>query len=186
MKRIFESEPEIIMTRQGILAFLGGVSLMVAAAAPALAAEPELIATHGAWSAYVYTDEAKNKVCYMASEPQKDEGDYKSRGQIYALVTNRPAESTKNVFSYIAGYPYKPGSDATIKIGAETFTLFTQEDTAWAPDAATDEKIAGAMRKGSSMVVKGVSARGTHTTDTFTLDGSGAAHDAITKECSSQ
>ncbi len=168
------------MLKQFVLTLLGGVFLL---SAPAQAADPQLIATHGKWSAYVYTDEAGNKVCYMASEPEKHEGNYKARGAIFALVTNRPAESTKNVFSYIAGYAYKPGSDATARIGDQSFTLFTQEDTAWAPDAATDEKITEAMRKGANMVVKGTSSRGTLTTDTYSLSGSGAAHDAITREC---
>ena len=146
------------------------------------AAEPRLIATHGKWSAYVY-EENGNKVCYMAAQPDKDEGNYSRRGQIFALVTHRPAEGTKNVFSYIAGYSYKPASDVTVKVNGDTFTLFTQDDTAWTPDAATDEKIANDIRKGSTLVVKGISSRGTHTTDTFSLNGSGAAHDAITKEC---
>lgn len=173
------------MLKQYVLVLLGGAFLVFGplAAPPAQAADPQLVATHGEWSAYVYTDEAGNKVCYMASEPQKHEGSYKERGAIFALVTNRPAESTKNVFSYIAGYAYKPGSDATAKIGDQSFTLFTQEDTAWAPDAATDEKITQAMRKGSTLIVKGTSARGTLTTDTYSLSGSGAAHEVITKEC---
>lgn len=148
----------------------------------ALAAESEIIATHGKWTVF-RVKETGAKVCYMASEPAKDEGDYTRRGPIHALVTNRPAEGTRNVFSYIAGYPYKPGSDATVKIGNSSFTLFTQDDTAWAPDAATDEKLIEAIRKGATMVVRGVSSRGTATVDTFDLKGSGAAHDAMTKEC---
>jgi invasion protein IalB len=162
-----------------------GVLALISVAPAAFAAEPTPIATHGQWSAYV-VEEGAAKVCYMYSEPTEDKGNYTRRGQINALITNRPAEGTKNVFSYIAGYPYKPGSDVTVKIGNETFTLFTQDDTAWAPDAATDNKITEAMRKGSTMVVKGTSSRGTATVDTFDLKGSGAAHDAITKECAAQ
>lgn len=156
----------------------------IAAATPAYAGDPKLLATEGKWSAYSYI-ENKKKVCYILSQPQKAEGKYKAgaRGEIYALITNRPADGSKNVFSYIAGYPYKPGSDVTVKIDSQSFTLFTQDDTAWAPDAATDTKIAEAMSKGSSMVVTGVSARGTDTTDTFSLEGSGASHKAMVAEC---
>lgn len=173
------------MLRQTLPAMILTVALSVMTAVPALAADSEMIATHGKWSVF-RVKEGGAKVCYMASEPAKDEGDYTRRGPIHALVTNRPAEGTKNVFSYIAGYPYKPGSDATVKIGKDSFTLFTQDDTAWAPDAATDEKLIEAIRKGSTMVVRGVSSRGTATTDTFDLTGSGAAHDAMTKECASK
>lgn len=161
------------------------MALVLFSGAPAMAAGQKLLATHGSWSIYA-VDEGGAKVCYMASEPKQDKGDYTRRGRIIALITNRPAEGTRNVFSYIAGYPYKPGSDATLKIGEKTFTLFTQDDTAWAPDAAIDDKITEALRGGTTMVVKGVSSRGTATTDTFDLKGSSAAHDAMTKECATQ
>jgi hypothetical protein len=150
----------------------------------AKASDPKLIGTYGDWSAYVFMEDG-NKVCYMASQPKKAEGNYSRRGDVFALVTNRPAEGSKNVFSYITGYAYKPGSDAAVTIDNQKFTLFTQDDTAWAPDAATDNKIVEALRKGSKLVVKGTSSRGTETTDSFGLSGSGAAHDAIEKECGS-
>lgn len=146
------------------------------------AAEPKLIGQHGDWSAYMFM-ENNNKVCYMVSQPQKSEGNYSKRGEVYALVTHRPAEKSKNVFSYIAGYPYKAGSEATMTVNNQKFRLFTQDDSAWAPDEATDNKITDAIKRGSSLVVKGASARGTETTDTFSLNGSGAAYKAISAEC---
>ncbi len=119
----------------------------------------------------------------MASTPQKDEGDYTKRGEIFALITHRPSEDTKNVFSYITGYTYKPDSEVKLRIDSKTFTLFTQDDTAWAPDAETDDRIADAIRKGNRMTIEGVSSRGTKTKDTFSLKGSTAVHDAITEKC---
>lgn len=158
-----------------VLSFLGLNS-------QAHAGEPRLLGTYGDWSAYVFTENG-NKVCYMASKPKKEEGNYTRRGEIFALITHRPAEGTKNVFSYITGYEYKAGSEATIDIGSNRFVLFTQDETAWAPDAQTDNKIADAIKAGSNMIVKGTSSRGTLTTDTFGLKGSAAAHDKITAEC---
>lgn len=148
----------------------------------AQASEPRLIGTFGDWSSYTFKENG-NKVCYMASQPQKAEGNYTKRGDIYALITHRPAENTKNVFSYITGYPYKPGGDVTVKANGRTFKLFSQDDTAWTPDAATDNALTSAVRKGSNMVVKGMSKRGTLTTDTYSLRGSGKAYEAISKEC---
>ncbi len=153
-------------------------------AGAARADEPRIIAKDGYWTAYTFIEDGK-KVCYMASQPQKMDNSAKKakRGDVYALITNRPADGTKNVFSYIAGYTYKPGSNVTVTIGKDKFTLFTQDDTAWAPDGATDNKISAAMRKGKFMVVKGVSAHGTETTDNFALKGTGAAYEAITRDC---
>lgn len=156
--------------------------VVLLAASQVQAGEPRLMGTYGDWLAYVFVEDG-SKVCYMASKPQKAEGNYTRRGEIFALVTHRPAEGTKNVFSYITGYDYKTGSDATLEVDGKRFVLFTQDNTAWAPDAETDNQIAQAIRKGSKMVVKGKSTRGTDTKDTFSLKGSSAAHDKITAEC---
>lgn len=148
----------------------------------AQAAEPKLIGEHGDWSAYVFM-ENNNKVCYMVSQPKKTSGNYTKRGEVYALVTHRPAEKSKNVFSYIAGYTYKPGSEVTVSVNNHNFRLFTQDDSAWASDEATDNKITDAIKRGSSLVIKGASSRGTETTDTFGLSGSSSAFKAISSEC---
>lgn len=148
----------------------------------AQAAEPKLIGEHGDWSSYVFM-ENNNKVCYMVSQPKKTSGNYTKRGEVYALVTHRPAEKSKNVFSYIAGYTYKPGSEVTVSVNNQNFRLFTQDDSAWASDEATDNKITDAIKRGSSLVIKGASSRGTETTDTFGLSGSSSAFKAISSEC---
>ncbi|MGE4313436.1 MAG: invasion associated locus B family protein [Pseudobdellovibrionaceae bacterium] len=166
------------------LSLLAGLVLLGGLSAPhmARADDPQLLGKHGAWSAYTLEEDGK-KVCYMVSRPIKDEGKYAKRGDIFALITHRPAENTRDVFSYMTGYKYKPGSDVTVSIDTTDFSLFTNDETAWAPDPATDTRIAAGIQKGSKMVVKGTSSRGTLTTDTFSLKGSGAAYEAISKAC---
>lgn len=146
------------------------------------ASKPRLLGTFGDWRAYVFTENG-NKVCYMASEPKTQVGNYTSRGDIFALVTHRPAEKTHDVFSYITGYPYKVGSEVSIAVNGRNYKLFTQDETAWAADAAADRALVQSIRQGSKMVVKGTSKRGTLTTDTFSLNGSGKAYSTITQEC---
>lgn len=148
----------------------------------AQASDPRLIGTYGDWAAYSFTENG-NKVCYMASQPKTAVGNYTSRGDIFALITHRPAEKTTDVFSYITGYPYKAGSEVTIEANGRTFKLFTQDDTAWNADAAADRSLAEALRSGSEMIVKGTSTRGTLTTDTFGLSGSSKAYQTISQEC---
>lgn len=154
-------------------------------AAPAYASEPRPIATHGEWSAYVF-EESGGKVCYMAARPKSDEGDYQKRGDIFAHITHRPASGVKDVFSYLAGYTYKKDSRVTLKIDGKSFGLFTDGETAWADDSATDSAISRAIRGGSRMVVAGTSSRGTPTTDTFSLKGSSKAYDLISRECATR
>ena len=159
-------------------------ALLAAVPAAAMAEEGiKKLGDHGVWRAYSYIESDGSKVCYMAAEPAKHEGKYAKRGKIYAQVTHRPGEKQRDTFSYIAGYDYKGDSTVSLTIDGTAFALFTENDTAWATDSATDEKIAQALRKGSKMVVKGTSSRGTETVDTFSLSGSSAAHDAIGSEC---
>ncbi len=146
------------------------------------AGEPVLLSKYGDWGAYFFKESA-NKVCYMASQPQKKEGDYSSRGEPFALVTHRPADNTRNVFSYITGYTYKAGSTVSVMIDDTEFTLVTQDGIAWAPDSETDNKLADALKSGSKMIIKGESSRGTETTDTLSLSGTSKAYEQMSEEC---
>jgi hypothetical protein len=71
-------------------------------------------------------------------------------------------------------------------IDGKQFSLFTDDDTAWGGDARTDSALVTAMKAGTSMTVRGTSARGTLTTDTYSLAGFTAAHAAIDKACDAQ
>ena len=140
------------------------------------------LGTFGAWTAYSVTENGA-KTCFMTAKPQKDEGNYSKRGDITASLTHRPAEKTKNTFSYAAGYSYKDKSDVTVTINGQVFTLFTAGENAWTPDQATDDTLARAIQQGSQMVVTGTSTRGTLTKDTYSLKGSGDAYAAISRAC---
>lgn len=148
----------------------------------AQASEPKLISKHKDWSAFTFTENG-NKVCFMASQPESAKGNYTKRGEIFALITNRPADNSFDVVSFVAGYTYKKNSDVSVTIGNKKFTLFTQADTAWTSDDATDKALTNAIKSGNKMVVKGTSTRGTATTDTYSLAGSSAAYDAIKNAC---
>ena len=59
--------------------------LSVAAAAQT----PEFLGTPRDWNVYAFTENSE-KICYMATEPKKQEGDYTRRGNPAVLVTRRP------------------------------------------------------------------------------------------------
>ncbi len=162
--------------------FLALILVSFSTISTASASEPTKIGSYADWSAYYFLENGK-KVCYMVSSPKTDEGNYTRRGEIYTLITHRPSENTRNVFSYISGYPYKQDSEVSVKIDSKKYKLFTYEETAWAPDSSTDNSLALSVQKGSKMVVKGTSKRGTATTDTYSLKGSGDAYKAISQAC---
>jgi hypothetical protein len=70
-----------------------------------------------------------------------------------------------------------------VRIGSEKFTLFTDGETAWSRSPKDDKQLVDAMRRGNSMVIVGMSSKGTQTTDTYSLTGFSKAYEAIGKAC---
>ena len=157
------------------------VGLLVGGAC--FAADVEVLGTFDEWSAYNYQDGAEH-VCYMATQPIKSQGKYTRRDDVFLIVTHRPQENTFDVVNVVAGYTYRSTSKPEIKVDKNQYIqLKRHEDTAWAKDAATDVKLVNQMKKGSQAVLIGTSARGTKTTDTFSLKGFSKAYETINKAC---
>jgi hypothetical protein len=134
------------------------------------------------WDAYSDTEKA-HKICYLVGEPSKSEPAGAKRSKVFVNITHRPTEKISNEVSFNAGYLFKEGSDAELMVDSRKFTLFTNKDTAWARDPATDKQVVDALAKGKQAVIKGVSARGTDTVDTYALAGFGQALGQIDKAC---
>lgn len=154
------------------------------AAAVAGGAEPTLIGQFGTWGAYSATPNGK-KVCFALAKPSssKTNPPNRPRDPAYAFVSTRPAEKVNNEVSVMIGYALKPGSESTVEVGGAAFAMYTQGDGLWIKNAAEEERMVEAMRKSADLVVKGVSAKGTETTDTFSLKGLAQALDRISQDC---
>lgn len=142
---------------------------------------PQSIGKSQAWDAYTYTESGK-KVCYVVSKPTKTAPANVRRGEIYFIVSHRPADNVRDEVSLYVGYPFKKDS-ASVVIGSSTFDMITDGENAWARDAEMDKTMVQAMIKGSTMTVRGVSTRGTNTTDTYSLLGFTAARKTINEAC---
>ncbi|MCE2510915.1 MAG: hypothetical protein J4G10_08125 [Alphaproteobacteria bacterium] len=82
---------------------------------PALAGEIKSLGTFKLWGAYYYT-ENDAMVCYIASRPIREAGDYTRRGEVFVLVTHRPAAKTRDVVSFQAGFSFQKESGVTIPV----------------------------------------------------------------------
>jgi hypothetical protein len=150
----------------------------------AVPAEPTLIGQFGTWGAYTATPNGK-KVCFALAKPSssKTNPPNRPRDPAYAFVSTRPAEKVTNEVSVMIGYTLKPGSESTLEVGGASYAMYTQGDGLWIKNAAEEERMVDAMRKASDVVVKGVSAKGTETTDTFSLKGLSQALDKLAQDC---
>ena len=155
-----------------------------AAAAAAGGAEPTLIGQFGTWGAYTATPNGK-KVCFALAKPSssKTNPPNRPRDPAYAFVSTRPAEKVVNEVSIMIGYALKPGSESSLEVGGAAYAMYTQGDGLWIKNAAEEERMVEAMRKSADVTVKGVSAKGTETTDTFSLKGLAQALDRLAQDC---
>ena len=153
-------------------------------AAAAAGAEPTLIGQFGPWGAYTATPNGK-KVCFALAKPSssKTNPPNRPRDPAYAFVSTRPAEKVVNEVSVMIGYTLKPGSESTLEVGGASYAMYTQGDGLWIKNAAEEERMVDAMRKAADATVKGVSAKGTETTDVFSLKGLAQALDRLAQDC---
>jgi Invasion associated locus B (IalB) protein len=158
------------------------VAVLCALAPPAQAQEVRVLGTFGKWVAHTYEEKGK-PVCFMSAKPDTSEGNYKARGEVLLMITNRPGEQALDVISVVAGYQYLPDSDAVVTINGKRFSLFTNGERAWARDTQADKAIVQLLIKAKSVTVKSTSSRNNITTDNFSLTGFTAAHRAITQDC---
>jgi hypothetical protein len=174
-----------------INAFLIPFLSLSLAVLPAWAAgQPQSLGKFGFWETY-QVSENNQPVCYMsitgpapqAPAVKKGKPATPKRGNIVLMVTHRPAEGSKDVVSYAAGVKFKNASDAKIKIGDKEFSLFTQNDTAWSRDAATDHALAAALQSADALTMYGESVKGDALADKVALKGARQAYLAISKAC---
>ena len=148
------------------------------------AAQPKLLGQYGMWGAYTASPGGK-KVCFALAKPTASETNppNRPRNPIFMFISTRPADKVTNEISFVVGYPFKAGTEATAQVGGSSFALYTQQDGAWIKNATEEAKMIDAMRGGDNAVVKGVSAKGTQSTDTFSLKGVAQALDRTAQEC---
>ncbi len=147
-------------------------------------AQPKLLGQYAERGAYTASPGGK-KVCFAISKPTASQTNPpdRPRNPVYVFISTRLADKVTNEVSIIIGYPFKPGSEASAQIGSTSFALYTQLDGAWIKNAAEEAQMVDAMRGGDNVVVKGESAKGTQTTDTFNLKGVSQALDRMAQEC---
>ena len=143
-------------------------------------ANADVIGVYKKWTAATYEVNG-NLACNMWSEPEKSVGKYTRRGKVYAFVTHFPSERITAQISLDMGYPIGI-PEVSVSIGKQSFVFDADGEQAYARVADT-KKLLDAMRRGSSMLIKSRSTRGTDTRDSFSLIGFTAALKQIDRSC---
>lgn len=168
----------------------GGIIAAFVLAAPAVAQEStNRVAAQTDWS--VFIEESPAKECWGVSAPKgwtaaRGGADVTSdvrRGDILLFVTFRPGDGVAGEVSYTGGYPFAEGSTVSLTVGSDRFELITEGEWAWTGNADEDARVVAALKRGSEAKVVARSARGTETTDSFSLLGFTAAMTEAETRC---
>jgi hypothetical protein len=157
-----------------------------AAAAPSApgGAQPTLLGQYDDWGAYTANPSGK-KICFALAKPANSSTSppNRPRDPAWMFISSRPAEKVKDEVSVIFGYGLKPNSDANIEVAGGSYAMLTQADGGWLKNAAEEPKLVETMRKGRELTVKGTSAKGTVSTDVYSLKGLSLALEKVGQEC---
>jgi len=164
---------------------LPGATVANSQARPAAAStEPTLVGQFGVWGAYVAAPGGK-KTCFALAKPasSKTNPPNRPRDPIFAFISTRPGDKVKDEVSVIVGYPLKVDAHNSIEVGSARYDMYAEGDGLWIRNAAEEARLVEALRAGAEAVVRGVSTRGTETTDVFSLKGVTQALDKVAQEC---
>ncbi|HEV2079493.1 MAG TPA: hypothetical protein VGR19_06300 [Allosphingosinicella sp.] len=148
------------------------------ATAPAIAQAP--LGIYHRWGAFTQADA---KRCYALSKAVSSAG--RRVHQPYASVSFSPERGGAPQFYVRLSNRKRAGSAVILRIDDRAFQLIGQEIHAWAPDAAADTAIIGAMRTGVALSVETRSEGGTRVRDRYVLRGAASAIDSAAFACAS-
>lgn len=171
-----------MMTRMAAAAILAALTL-----GPATAQESSnRVAVSSDWAVFVEDDPQE---CWGVSAPMSTTNTREGRtvqvrrGDTQLFVVFRPDSDVRGEITFTGGYPFRPNSTVTLRVGSDSYDLFTEGEWAWPQGETQDQEIVAAMKRGAEAVLVGTSARGTQTEDTFSLIGFTAAMDEAEARC---
>lgn len=144
---------------------------MVASATSSWASTAKRMKQYDSWGAYSFKDKNET-VCYILSKAVRSQPSQVKHGDNYFLLTKRKELNNSSIEpQLIAGYNLKKDSNITVTIGSASFTFFADKNLAWLLNPKEELAFVNAMKKGSNMVVKATSVRGTKTEYSYSLKG---------------
>jgi len=153
--------------------------------APAAAPpQPTLLGQFGDWGAYTASPGGK-KVCFALAKPasSKTTPPNRPRDPVYMFISSRPTEKVRDEVSILFGYGVRPNSDASVEIAGTAYAMYALCEGAWIKNVAEETRLVDAMRKSADLTVKGTSAKGTASTDVYSLRGLPEALNRVGQEC---
>jgi hypothetical protein len=148
-----------------------------------LAQEATKLGSFTNWTAWKSTD-ANGVICYISSDPQTMLPANVDHGDIHFLVIHRKGSGVRNEVQSLMGYQLRGDPPPTATVDGKGYNMVVEGKAAWLASAGDEPGFVDSMKRGSELVVKATSQRGTNTTYNYSLSGVTAAMNEIDKACS--
>lgn len=150
---------------------------------PGLAANAQkLESVHKDWTVLSTIIDSDN-VCYIASLPTKQEGNFGERQDTYLLVNLFPERKPEVSFS--PGFALNTNKSVKFTVGDTEYNLAKiKENIAWTQTVKEDDALISAMKKGVSLHIRSEGENGNYAIDTYSLNGFTASYDEMVEICS--
>ncbi|HMK90616.1 MAG TPA: invasion associated locus B family protein [Methylocystis sp.] len=140
------------------------------------------LGSYSGWNALAST--GKEKTCYALGSPKDRSPKAKLKDtQAFLFISTRPGEGVRDEVAIDLGYPTKDNSAATADVDGDAYDLVTKGSNAWVKNPAKEKEFVDALKGGAKLVVKASSARGSATTDVYSLKGLSDALARVAQEC---
>lgn len=150
-----------MMLRHTVFVLAAALGLSAPSAAQD-SAQPVFQGAHGDWR--VFTRGAgEARVCYVLATPSEALPRNVDHGDVFFLVASWANGDAEEQPSFMAGYPLRPDSPPTARVGSDRFVMFVSEREGFVEEARDEDRLVDAMRRGSTMRVEAMSERGTAT-----------------------
>lgn len=171
----------------GFVALSGSLAALAPLSTAQAAGEP--VNTFSSWRLFVDGSGAALH-CYIVGEPQRSQPRNVKRGDIFFTISHRPGQGVRNEISVNTGYPISASSKPFAQVGSDEYAFFTgvqvqsgADAWSWLQNLDDQPRLVTAMKRGSELIFKATSARGTLTTDSYSLRGVTAAMNALDAAC---
>lgn len=138
--------------------------------------------TYYDWTVFELDEAGEGKKCYIASFPKKSIGNHPIKREPYILITRFNDKKVEEV-SIFSGYEYKLNSDIFVSIDGKQYRMFAKDDIAWAKNEEQDKEMIQKMLSGKEMKIRGESAKGTYSVETYSLKGVTRAYKRMKDLC---
>lgn len=152
------------------------------APAPVPDVKAKLVEKIGEWNVFLH-DSPEGRICFAASAPTDMQPKTAKRTSVIFYISSWQKDGIYNEVSVRQGYAMKANAQTTITLGGQSFALYALDDKAYARDPAEERRLLSAMAMGGPMTVKATSAKGTATTDHYSLEGAPAAVQKLREIC---